>query len=145
MYCMIALTGYSVFHLTSSAHFWHLLVYFVCLLVAQSDWVAQSCLTLPSHGLWPTRLLCPWNSPGKNTGAGCHFLLQGIFPTQRLNPRLPHCRQILYHLSHWKVVTEPRKTPGLLASRGEEFNSGPEKRLDRSELLCSKVLLKCKV
>ena len=33
-------------------------------------------------GLQPTRLLCPWNSPGKNTGVGCHFLLQGIFPTQ---------------------------------------------------------------
>ena len=81
----------------------------------------------------------------KNTGVGCHFLLQGIFPTQRLNPRLPHCRQILYHLSHWKVVTEPWKTPGFLASRGEEFNSGPETRLDRSELLCNKVILKYKV
>ena len=41
-----------------------------------------------------------WNSPGKNTGAGCHFLLQGIFPNQGLNPSLLHCRQILYHLSH---------------------------------------------
>ena len=43
----------------------------------------------------PTRLLCPWNSPGKNTAVGCHFLLQGIFPTQGLNPGLPHCRQTL--------------------------------------------------
>ena len=34
------------------------------------------------HGLQPTRLLCPWSSPGKNTGLGCHYLLQGIFPTQ---------------------------------------------------------------
>ena len=40
------------------------------------------------------------DSPGKNTRVGCHALLQGIFPTQGLNPRLPHCRQILYHLSH---------------------------------------------
>ena len=40
------------------------------------------------------------NSPGKNTGVGCHALLQGIFPTQGINPGLPHCRQILYHLSH---------------------------------------------
>ena len=40
------------------------------------------------HGLWTARLLCPWNSPGKNTGVGSHFLLQGIFPTHRLNPRL---------------------------------------------------------
>ena len=38
--------------------------------------------------------------PGKNTGAGCYFLLQRIFPTQRSNPGLLHCRQILYQLSH---------------------------------------------
>ena len=37
--------------------------------------------SLRPNGLWPTRLLCPWNFPGKNTGVGCHFLLQGIFPT----------------------------------------------------------------
>ena len=40
------------------------------------------------------------DSPGKNTAVGCHVLLQGIFLTQGLNPGLPHCRQILYHLSH---------------------------------------------
>ena len=56
--------------------------------------------SFPPHGLQPTRLLCPWDSPGKNTGVGCHFLLQGIFPAQGWNPGLPHCRQILYHLSH---------------------------------------------
>ena len=39
-------------------------------------------------------------SPSKNTGLGCHDLLQGIFPTQESNLGLPHCRQILYHLSH---------------------------------------------
>ena len=55
--------------------------------------------SLQSHGLWPTRLLCRWNSPSKNTGVGCHSLLQGNVPTQGLNPGLPHCRQILYHLS----------------------------------------------
>ena len=44
--------------------------------------------------------LCPWDFPGKNTRMGCHFLLQGIFPTQRSNPYLLHCRQILYHLIH---------------------------------------------
>ena len=64
--------------------------------------VIQLYLTLRIHGLQPTRLLCPWNSPGKNTGVGCHFLLPGIFPTQGLNPGLPHCRQILYCLSHQK-------------------------------------------
>ena len=47
-----------------------------------------------------TRLLCPWDSTGKNTGVGCHELLQGIFLTQGLNPGLPHCRWIFYHLSH---------------------------------------------
>ena len=45
----------------------------------------QSCLTLQSHGLQPAKLLWPWDSPGKNTGVGCHFLLQGIFLTQGLN------------------------------------------------------------
>ena len=38
------------------------------------------------------------DSPGKNTGVGCHALHQGIFPTQGLNPGLPHCRRLLYHL-----------------------------------------------
>ena len=50
------------------------------------------------HRLWPTKLLCPWNSPGKNTGKGNHSLLQGIFPTQGSNPGLLHCRQLLYYL-----------------------------------------------
>ena len=40
------------------------------------------------------------DSPGKNIGAGCHALFRGIFPTQVLNPVLPHYRQIIYHLSH---------------------------------------------
>ena len=46
------------------------------------------------------RLFCTWNSSGKNTGVGCHFLLQEIFPTQGLNLVLLHCRQMLYHLSY---------------------------------------------
>ena len=52
------------------------------------------------HELQPAKLLCPWDSPGKNTGMGCHFLLQRIFLTQGLNSGLLHCRQILYHLNH---------------------------------------------
>ena len=56
--------------------------------------------SLRPEGWWPTRLLCPWNSPGKNTGEGSHSFLQGIFPTQWLQLDLPHCRQILYSLSH---------------------------------------------
>ena len=46
------------------------------------------------------RLICPWDSPGKNTRIGSLSLLQGIFPTQRSNSGLPHCRWILYQLSH---------------------------------------------
>ena len=52
--------------------------------------------SLRPRGLQPTRLLRPWDSPGKNTGVGYHFLLQGIFPTQGSNLRLPHWRQTLY-------------------------------------------------
>ena len=48
----------------------------------------QSCPTLRPHGLQPTRLLCPWDSPGKDTGVGSQALLQGIFPTQGSNPGL---------------------------------------------------------
>ena len=62
--------------------------------------VAQSSLTLQPCGLQPARLLCPRNSPGKNTGVGSCSFLQGIFPTQGSNLNLLHCRQILYHLSH---------------------------------------------
>ena len=48
----------------------------------------------------PARLLCPWDSSGKNVGVGCHFLLQGIFLTQGLNPGLLHCRQTLNQLNY---------------------------------------------
>ena len=51
--------------------------------------VTQSCLTLQPHGLYPAGLLCPLDFPGKNTGVGCHCLLQGIFPTQGLNLEYP--------------------------------------------------------
>ena len=57
--------------------------------------VAQLCLTLCDPMNYS-----PWNSPGQNTGVGSLSLLQGIFPTLGLNPGLPHCRQILYQLSH---------------------------------------------
>ena len=49
---------------------------------------------------WTARFLCPWNFPGKDTGVGCHFLLQGIFLTQESNLCLLcllHCRWILYY------------------------------------------------
>ena len=56
--------------------------------------------SLQPYRLQPARLLHSWDFPGKNTEVGCHFLLQGIFPTQGWNPGLPHCRRILYQLSH---------------------------------------------
>ena len=59
----------------------------------------QSCLTVTP------RLLCLWESAGKNTGVGCHVLLQGIFPTQGSNLCL------LRHL-HWQVGSSPRVPPG---------------------------------
>ena len=63
--------------------------------------VTQSCLTLckPIDSSPPGSSI-HGDTPGKNTEVGCHALLQGIFPTQGLNPGLPHCRHILYHLSH---------------------------------------------
>ena len=65
--------------------------------------VCAQLIQLCPHGSWSTRLLCPWNFPSKNTGVGCHALLQGIFLTQESNPCLLcllHCRWILYCLSH---------------------------------------------
>ena len=90
---------------------------------------AQSCLTLCNfmdcilpgssvHG----------DSPGKNTGVGCHAFLQGIFLTQGLNSGIPHCRQILYHLSHQgslrilEWVAYP--TPGDLPDPGVSHITG---------------------
>ena len=56
------------------------------------------------HELQLSRLLCPWNFPGKNT-VGYQFLLQELFPTQGLNPRL-------LHLLHWQVDSLPLAPPG---------------------------------
>ena len=60
----------------------------------------QLCLTLydPMDCSLPGSSVCG-DFPGKNTGVGCQVLLQGIFPTQRLNPGPPQCKQILYYLS----------------------------------------------
>ena len=55
---------------------------------------------LQPHGLCPARLLCPWGSPGKITGVGCHFLLLGVFPTQGSYP-------CLLHLLNWQAHSSP--------------------------------------
>ena len=62
--------------------------------------IDQSCPTLQPMAWSPPGLLCPRNSLGKNTGVGCHSLLQGIFPAEGLNLGLLHCRWILHHLNH---------------------------------------------
>ena len=63
------------------------------------EWVSES-HSVVSDSLWPPGLYSPWNSPGQDTGVGSLSFLQGIFPTQGLNPGLPYCRRILYQLSH---------------------------------------------
>ena len=80
--------------------------------------------SLQPHDLYSIRLLCPWDALGKNTGVGCPFLLQGIFPTQGSNPGLLHWRQILYRLNHRGnsanaggirdvgLITGPERCPG---------------------------------
>ena len=63
------------------------------------------------HGLWSTKLLCTWNSPGKNTGVGCHAPLHGIFPTQGSNSHL-------LCLLHWQAgllsVAPPRNSKAFI-------------------------------
>ena len=65
--------------------------------------------SLQSHGLQPTRLLCPWDSPGKNTGMGCNSLLQGIFPSRGLNPGL-------FAVQADSLPSEPPSKPYLLGN-----------------------------
>ena len=64
-----------------------------------SEWVSES-HSVVSDSLRPHGLYSIWNSPGQNNGVGSLSILQGIFPTQGLNPGLPHCRRILYQLNH---------------------------------------------
>ena len=75
-----------------------------CLTVSTSREVESISPSVTSNsvtlGLQPASHLCSWDSSGKNTWVGCHFLLQRILPTQGSNLDLLHCRQILYRLSH---------------------------------------------
>ena len=77
-----------------------------------------------SDSLRPHGLYSPWKSPGQNTGVGSLSLLQGIFPTQGSNPGLPHCRWILYQLSH---KGSPR-TPEWVAYPFPSGSSWPRNR-----------------
>ena len=75
----------------------------------RNEVVFVSCSIVPDalqpHGLHPTRLLCPWDFPGKDTGVGCHFLLQGNFQTQGSSLRL-------LSLLHWQAGSLPLEPPG---------------------------------
>ena len=64
--------------------------------------------SLRSCGLLPTRLLYPWDSPGDKTGVGCHFFLQGVFPTQGSNPHL-------FCYLHWQAGSLPLAPPGIMS------------------------------
>ena len=75
----------------------------VCVYSAMSN-------SLPSHELQPTRLLCPWDSPGKNTGVGCHALLQGIFP----GPGIEHTSPVSLALAGGFFTTKPLGKPRIV-------------------------------
>ena len=79
--------------------------------------ITKSCSALlQPHGLQRVRLLCPWNSPGKNTGVGCYFFLQGIFPTQESNP----C------LLHWQTGSLPLSPQGSFLLKVSQSKSGSQ-------------------
>ena len=73
---------------------------FILIFGGSGGLTAKLCPTLQPHGLWFTRLLCPFDFPGKNTGMGYHLLLQGVFLTQGLN-------SCLLHFLHWQAVSLP--------------------------------------
>ena len=64
-------------------------------------WKWSASHSVMSHCLWPHGLFSPWNSPGQSTGVGSLSLLQGIFPTQGLNPGFLHCKQMSHKGSPW--------------------------------------------
>ena len=79
--------------------------------------------------LQPQGLYSPWNFPGQNTGMGSLSLLQGIFPIQGLNPGLPHCKWILYQLSH-------QGSPSVLEGVAYHFSRGISQPRNRTRVSC---------
>ena len=102
-----------------------------------------------SDSLQPHGLYSPWNSPGQNTGVGSLFLLQGIVPTQVLNPGCSHCWQILYQLNHqgsprmleWVAYpfsrgsSQPRNRTSVSCIEGRFFNSWATRELEAATSL----------
>ena len=97
---------------------WPILFFFILLFgyVASGIFVPCESHSVMSDTVWPHGLYSPYNSPGQNTGVGSLSLLQGVFPTQGSNPGLPHCRQILYQLSH-------QRSPRILKWVAHSFSS----------------------
>ena len=98
-------------------------------LLILSSWWSESCSVL-FESLHPHGLYSPWNSPGQNTGVRSLSLLQGIFPTQGSIPGLPHCRQILYQLSH-------RGSPRILEKVADPFSSGSSQPRNQTRVSCT--------
>ena len=100
--CIMRLKLYWKSNLPSWALLVLILVLFfpLCCFLLKLENCSVVSISLQPQGLQPTRLCCPWNSPGKNTGGRSHSLLQEIFPNQGSNPGLLHCGQILYCLSY---------------------------------------------
>ena len=89
---------------TASQQHYHIIQWLLTFKLTKSSQISHIHVceshSVMSDSLRPHGLYSPWNSPGQNTGVGGLSLLQVIFPNQGLNPGLPHCRQILYQLSH---------------------------------------------
>ena len=97
-----------------------------CLLGSSGESKGHSVM---SDSLRPHGLYSPLNSPGQNTGVGSLSLLQGIFPTQGLNPDLPHCRRILYQLNH-------KGSPRIMEWITYPFSSGSSPPRNQTRVSC---------
>ena len=114
-------------------HFWDVLEKLCSWVRVQFDVTLSHCSILDSfvtYGLQPTRLLSLWDFPGKNTGVGCHFLLQGIFPTQGLNPCL------LCPL-HWQANSLPLSHVGSPCYMSYEAKFCPEETSRGFRIVCT--------
>ena len=115
-------------------------------------WVTQLCQTLcDPMDCSPQGSSVHGDSPGKNTGVGCHALLQRIFPTQGSNPGLLHCRRILYHLSHqgsprilewvaypfFRGSSQPRDWTRVSSIAGGFFTSWATREAPKTEYILS--------
>ena len=89
---------------TASQQHYHIIQWLLTFKLTKSSQISHIHVceshSVMSDSLRPHGLYSPWNSPGQNTRVGGLSLLQGIFPNQGWNPGLPHCRRILYQLSH---------------------------------------------